>query len=541
MRKRATAPLALVLVALIAAVLVATGTGELGTHTQPALASAHFPHGGEGGGTGPTGPEGKEGKQGPTGPTGATGPEGPRGFTGTTGATGATGEKGTTGLTGPVGPVGPTGTTGATGATGAAGPEGPKGTTGTTGAEGPKGLTGTTGPEGPQGPAGATGATGPEGPKGTTGTTGATGPEGPEGAHLGVAAVTSTSGTLVTRKLTPADTTSATLNEKLPTGAAEGTPIAIEKKDGTSHEVVVEGSIRSSATTIKLRLEHETVYLIADSAGSWWPVSSHKTLSSLESILFLKTSGETLESRFESGLLKDSSLPADASTAKLKGLGTITGAVELNLEEGTTFTGTLSGNVTFTITHAPTGRPVMVKLLLKENGTGGFTWSVTSLVWGNSTPTFSTAANARNTALVEVTPSAAEIVGIVGTQGEKGETGATGPKGETGATGTGLSPKAPSEQVNRKTAETITVPAEPTIIYIKGQFTLAKLKATVEVLVDGVTIGAAVTYNSVATTQTSFNYTLIVKASGTYRVNVTVTEGALEPASEIRTNYEKLT
>lgn len=354
MKRRAAALIAVMLTGVL---LVAIATGELASHAPPALASAHFPHGGEGGGsgergekgergerglTGAEGPRGTTGSTGATGPAGATGPEGkegPAGATGPTGSTGPTGPegpKGLTGSTGPTGPEGPKGTTGTTGSPGPegkegkTGPEGPKGTTGTTGStgptgpegkEGPKGTTGTTGPEGPKG---TTGSTGPEGPKGTTGTTG---PEGPEGAHLGVASTVTSAGTLVTRKLTPVDATAAALTEKLPTGAAEGTPIAVEKNDATTHEVTVEGSIRGSASSIKLRLSHETVYLIADSAGSWWPVSSHKTLSSLETIFFLKASGEALEALFTAGVLKETALPTivagklgseSVETAKIK-------------------------------------------------------------------------------------------------------------------------------------------------------------------------------------------------------------------------------
>jgi hypothetical protein len=56
----------------------------------------------------------------------------------------------------------------------------------------------------------------------------------------------------------------------------------VEKVDATANAVTVSGSIRGAATTIGLVLQHETLELVADASGSWWPVAGHKTKSSLD-------------------------------------------------------------------------------------------------------------------------------------------------------------------------------------------------------------------------------------------------------------------
>lgn len=81
----------------------------------------------------------------------------------------------------------------------------------------------------------------------------------------------------------PVDATAGTVTRSLPAGEAEGTLISVEKMDGTAHAVNLTGNVRGAAAqTLPLQLPHEQVLLIADDAGSWWPIAGHKTLASLD-------------------------------------------------------------------------------------------------------------------------------------------------------------------------------------------------------------------------------------------------------------------
>lgn len=87
---------------------------------------------------------------------------------------------------------------------------------------------------------------------------------------------------LAVNRLTPVDATAGPLTMTLPTGQPAGAPIACQKTDASTNAVTVSGSIRGVNTTITLVLLNETIDLIADAAGSWWPSASHKTLGSLD-------------------------------------------------------------------------------------------------------------------------------------------------------------------------------------------------------------------------------------------------------------------
>jgi hypothetical protein len=81
----------------------------------------------------------------------------------------------------------------------------------------------------------------------------------------------------------PVDATSAAVTISLPSGEPSGTRLAIEKIDVTTNTITIAGSLRGTTTTISLVLQHETVELVADGSGSWWPIAGHKTLASLDS------------------------------------------------------------------------------------------------------------------------------------------------------------------------------------------------------------------------------------------------------------------
>lgn len=134
------------------------------------------------------------------------------------------------------------------------------------------------------------------------------------------------------------------------------------------------------------------------------------------------------------GLLPEVELPTSAVVAKEKALGEVEGTVTLNLEEGSTFTATLKKNVTFKVTKA-SARPSEVTLILTENATGGWTWSVEGAAWVNSEPVFSTTKGTKNFESLVVNKSGGEIIALAGTEGKEGKTGPEGPRGPEGTAG----------------------------------------------------------------------------------------------------------
>ena len=160
-------------------ITIPSGAGAGKVLTSDAYGKASWETGSGGGGGGATGPSGVTGA---TGPTGSAGSNGSNGGNGAAGATGATGPTGSAGSNGSNGTNGSDGATGATGAAGSNGSNGSNGAAGATGATGATGSAGSNGSNGSNGSAGATGATGPTGSAGSNGSNGSNGSAGATGA-----------------------------------------------------------------------------------------------------------------------------------------------------------------------------------------------------------------------------------------------------------------------------------------------------------------------------------------------------------------------
>lgn len=103
------------------------------------------------------------------------------------------------------------------------------------------------------------------------------------GALQKVAGTVTASGALVLAKHNPVDASGGAKTMTLPTGQAEGTQVSVEKTDSSVNTVSITGSIRGvGSSTIVLPWQNEALLLRADSAGSWWPISGHKTKASLD-------------------------------------------------------------------------------------------------------------------------------------------------------------------------------------------------------------------------------------------------------------------
>lgn len=87
-------------------------------------------------------------------------------------------------------------------------------------------------------------------------------------------------------------------------------------------------------------------------------------------------------------------------------LGNITGAVTIDLANGCVQTGTLTGNVTFTLPAVAAGTTEHLTLILANDGTAGRAVTITGIQWvGGTAPTFDTAANAKNIIVLRGTNS----------------------------------------------------------------------------------------------------------------------------------------
>jgi hypothetical protein len=162
--------------------------------------------------------------------------------------------------------------------------------------------------------------------------------------------------------------------------------------------------------------------------------------SELEALTLLKTEKGAINGVAEltaSGKLAETELPPCVLPDKVKALGKLTGATaELNLEEGTLFTATLEHEVTFKVTHAPSGCADGVELITTENATGGFKWSAEGLAWVNGEPalvtTKSTSSAISITAYESLLKGFGGIEGKEGPAGPEGKTGKEGPEGTSG-------------------------------------------------------------------------------------------------------------
>lgn len=87
-------------------------------------------------------------------------------------------------------------------------------------------------------------------------------------------------------------------------------------------------------------------------------------------------------------------------------LGNIAGAVTIDLANGSVQTGTLTGNVTFTLPAVAAGTTEHLTLILTNDGTAGRAVTITGIQWvGGAAPIFDTAANAKNIIVLRGTNS----------------------------------------------------------------------------------------------------------------------------------------
>lgn len=78
-------------------------------------------------------------------------------------------------------------------------------------------------------------------------------------------------------------------------------------------------------------------------------------------------------------------------------LGSITGSVTIDLANGCVQTGTLTGNVTFTLPAVAAGTTEHLTLILTNDGTAGRAVTITGIQWvGGVAPAFDDSANAKN-------------------------------------------------------------------------------------------------------------------------------------------------
>lgn len=87
----------------------------------------------------------------------------------------------------------------------------------------------------------------------------------------------------------------------------------------------------------------------------------------------------------------------ESHTLAAHDLGSISGTVSITLENGSVQTGTLTGNVTFTLPTVTSGTTEHLTLILTNDGTAGRAVTITGIQWvGGTAPTFDTAASAKN-------------------------------------------------------------------------------------------------------------------------------------------------
>lgn len=126
-----------------------------------------------------------------------------------------------------------------------------------------------------------------------------------------VAATQTSSGTLVASRHNPLDCTGGSYSFALPTGAAGGTSLSVERIDtATANTCTLTGSIRGVGSSLLTLLapssttaSHESLLLLADVSGSWWPIAGHKTKGWLDA-LYAPLAGATFtgSALFKSGI-----------------------------------------------------------------------------------------------------------------------------------------------------------------------------------------------------------------------------------------------
>lgn len=89
-------------------------------------------------------------------------------------------------------------------------------------------------------------------------------------------------GALTINKHNPIDATAGNITMSLANATAAGQLVSVEKTDGGTNTITISGKIRGSAGTISLAYQRETLLFSSQADGSWWPVSGHRTKSSIE-------------------------------------------------------------------------------------------------------------------------------------------------------------------------------------------------------------------------------------------------------------------
>lgn len=98
-----------------------------------------------------------------------------------------------------------------------------------------------------------------------------------------VAATKTANFTATTATMTPVDCTSGTVTATLPSATGNaGAQVVVQRIDASVNSVIVSGTIRGSASTVTLALQFETLALVSNGTGSWWPGNGNKTLASLD-------------------------------------------------------------------------------------------------------------------------------------------------------------------------------------------------------------------------------------------------------------------
>lgn len=87
----------------------------------------------------------------------------------------------------------------------------------------------------------------------------------------------------------------------------------------------------------------------------------------------------------------------ESHTLAAHALGNITGSVTISLENGSVQTGTLTGNITFTLPSVEVGTTEHLTLILTNDTVAGRAVTITGIKWITGVaPSFDTAANATN-------------------------------------------------------------------------------------------------------------------------------------------------
>ncbi len=209
---------------------------QLEVELNPAAASSE----------GAQGPKGDPGPQGPKGDPGLVGPAGPKGdpgMEGLRGEVGPQGPKGDPGLAGPAGPKGDIGLRGLQGLPGEVGPQGPQGVAGP---QGPQGLRGEPGSQGVRGENGAQGAPGANGKTVLNGTIA----PGVSIGNVGDFYINTTNSSIYGPKSVSGwGNATSLIGAQGPPGAADGTPITIERLPASVQAIAGAGTLKLQSNT----------------------------------------------------------------------------------------------------------------------------------------------------------------------------------------------------------------------------------------------------------------------------------------------------